>query len=88
VPYKHSILILLKVTASILPGIFYWKISHPESDNRHLLKDDDDTDEEGGLKEQSWKQKLLRRGALGLACYGAVVMVTCLTLNIFFNVAH
>ncbi|KAI5812279.1 transmembrane amino acid transporter protein-domain-containing protein [Pyronema omphalodes] len=73
----------------ILPGIFYWKISSPESDNRHLLKDHDDEDtEELMLQGETRNQKLLRKGALGLTCYGVVVMITCLSLNVFYHAGH
>ncbi|PUU78851.1 transmembrane amino acid transporter protein-domain-containing protein [Tuber borchii] len=73
----------------ILPGLFYWKISNPESDNHRLLKEDEDSGEEGGsYGADTWRSKLLRRGALGLAIYGFVVMITCLTLNTFYVVAH
>lgn len=69
---------------SILPGIFYWKISCPHSDNRYLLKSHDEEDDtEMGLAEPSWEQRLLRKGALALACYGVLVMATCLSLNVF-----
>ncbi|KAG0129000.1 transmembrane amino acid transporter protein-domain-containing protein [Tuber indicum] len=73
----------------ILPGLFYWKISNPESDNHRLLKEDEDSDEEeGDHRADTWKSRLLRRGAMGLAIYGFVVMITCLTLNTFYVVAH
>lgn len=76
---------------SILPGIFYWKISNPDSDHHRLLKDEDLDDEELGEyagTTNTWKAKLLRRGALALAIYGFAVMVTCLTINTFYVVAH
>ncbi|CUS07376.1 unnamed protein product [Tuber aestivum] len=73
----------------ILPGLFYWKISDPESDNHRLLKEDEDSDaEEGDRRADTWRSRLLRRGALGLVVYGFVVMITCLTLNTFYVVAH
>lgn len=74
----------------ILPGLFYYKISHPESDNRHLLKDhDEEHDSEfGDEKGQTWQQIFLRKGALGLAIYGVVVMVVCLSVNLFLGNAH
>lgn len=76
---------------SILPGIFYWKISNPDSDHHRLLKDEDLGDEELGAyagTTDTWKAKLLRRGALGLVIYGFAVMVTCLAINTFYVVAH
>jgi len=73
----------------ILPGIFYWKISSPHSDNHQLLKDhDDEYDDELGPLPESRNAKFLRMAALGLTCYGIVVMVACLSLNIFFNFKH
>ncbi|KAA8892984.1 transmembrane amino acid transporter protein-domain-containing protein [Sphaerosporella brunnea] len=73
----------------ILPGIFYWKISNPDSDNRYLLKIHDDEDDiEANLQDETLSQKLLRQAALGLACYGVFVMITCLSLNIFYNAKH
>lgn len=70
--------------SSILPGIFYWKISCPRADLRHLIKDgDDEYDAEMGLPAFTWAQDVLRKAALGLACYGVLVMITCLSLNIF-----
>lgn len=68
----------------ILPGIFYWKISHPKSDNRHLLKEyDEEHDEEAAYLGESRKQRWLRKGALALVAYGVVVMITCLSMNLF-----
>ena len=80
-------MVLTSWARSILPGVFYWKISSPESDNRHLLKThDEENDEEAGPTPGGmWNQMLLRRSALALACYGVFVMVTCLTLNIFYH---
>ena len=80
-------MVLTSWARSILPGVFYWKISSPESDNRHLLKThDEENDEEAGpTPGEMWNQMLLRRSALALACYGVFVMVTCLTLNIFYH---
>lgn len=73
---------------SILPGIFYWKISNPDADHHSLLKDDEDIDDEE-LGEfvgtvDTWKTRLLRRGALALAVYGFAVMVICLVINTFY----
>lgn len=73
----------------ILPGLFYWKISSPESDNRHLLKDhDEECDHDFLEKEDSWQSKLIRKGSLGLAVYGIVVMVVCLGSNMFLGSSH
>lgn len=76
---------------SILPGIFYWKISNPDSDHHQLLKDEDLDDEELGEYAgvtDTWKARLLRTGALALVIYGFAVMVTCLAINTFYVVAH
>lgn len=85
----------------ILPGLFYYMISSPDSPHyQRLTKEDDDeeevsaVDEDDGLlggralKSVDWRRKLLRRSSLALAIYGLVVMVTCLITNTFFVVAH
>ena len=84
----------------ILPGLFYYKISSPDSPHHQkLMKEDDDEDEsddeedEGllggrGLKAGSWRRKILRRLSLAVAIYGVVVMITCLVTNTLFVVAH
>ncbi|CAF9910173.1 MAG: hypothetical protein HETSPECPRED_009636 [Heterodermia speciosa] len=86
----------------ILPGLFYYKISSPDSPHHQkLMKEDDDEGEEysdddadrtllgpGGLKSGPWRRRILRRASLALAIYGLVVMVTCLVTNTFFIVAH
>jgi len=80
----------------ILPGLFYYKISAPDSvHHQRLAKEDDDEyddNEDEGLFNQngksSWRASLLRRFALALAIYGFVVMITCLVTNTFFIVAH
>jgi amino acid permease len=82
----------------ILPGLFYYKISAPESSHhQRLTKEDDDeydSSEEEGLfaqgttKSSPWRQILLRRLALGLAIYGFLIMIVCLITNTFFVVAH
>ena len=85
----------------ILPGLFYYKISSPNSSHhQRLMKEDDDEldevdgDEDEGLlggrslKSGNWRKKLLRRLSLALAIYGVVVMVTCLITNTFFIVGH
>ncbi|QIW95566.1 hypothetical protein AMS68_001084 [Peltaster fructicola] len=95
----------------ILPGLFYYKISSPDSPHhQRLLKDEDDEDYDGSddsgeetIHEhssswQTWTSRLtqgkqlsralIRRLALALAIYGLVVMVVCLVINTYFNVAH
>lgn len=83
----------------ILPGLFYFKISSPDSPHHQkLMKEDDDEEESGdeheGLlggyrpKSNSWRKGLLRKASLALAAYGVVVMITCLITNIFFVIAH
>ncbi|KAL8688217.1 MAG: hypothetical protein Q9218_005816 [Villophora microphyllina] len=83
----------------ILPGLFYYKISSPDSPHhQRLMKEDDDEedvsgDEDegllggGGLKGGLWRKTLLRRLSLALAIYGFVVMITCLITNTLFVVA-
>ncbi|KAF2279610.1 vacuolar amino acid transporter-like protein 6 [Westerdykella ornata] len=84
----------------ILPGLFYYKISDPDSDHhQRLIKDEDDQDEfssadaEGYLmsdahKNRDWRRRLLRSLSLALAIYGGCVMVTCLVINIFLVASH
>ncbi|KAF1922779.1 uncharacterized protein M421DRAFT_104833 [Didymella exigua CBS 183.55] len=80
----------------ILPGLFYYKISDPESPHhQRLVKDEDDESEfssgvEGGAtregnQNRDLRRGLLRRAALALALYGMGVMVTCLGINIVFG---
>jgi amino acid permease len=80
----------------ILPGLFYYKISDPDSEHHQkLVKDEDD---EGGFdsgdtesdahKSRVWRRKLLRTLSLALAIYGGCVMVTCLVINIFLVASH
>ena len=84
----------------ILPGLFYYKISSPDSPHhQRLMKADDDEGDEsdsgedegllsgGGLKGGVWRKRLLRRCSLALAVYGGIVMVTCLITNTLFVVA-
>ncbi|KAL8681194.1 MAG: hypothetical protein Q9186_002651 [Xanthomendoza sp. 1 TL-2023] len=83
----------------ILPGLFYYKISSPDSPHHQkLIKEDDDEEEDaledderllsgGGLKGGLWRKRLLRQLSLALAIYGGVVMVTCLITNTLFVVA-
>ena len=86
----------------ILPGLFYYKISAPESPHhRRLMKENDDgnwdasSDDDddrllggGGYKGSNWRNNLLRKLSLALAIYGFVVMVTCLITNTIFLTAH
>lgn len=85
----------------ILPGLFYYKISSPDSPHHQKLmkEDDDELDEPDGeedegllggksLKNGNWRKILLRRLSLALAIYGVLVMITCLITNVFFMVAH
>jgi amino acid permease len=80
----------------ILPGLFYYKISDPDSPHhQRLVKDEDDENEfqsgvEGGASREGnnnrdWRRGLLRNASLGLAMYGLLVMVTCLGINIVFG---
>lgn len=78
----------------ILPGLFYYKISAPDSiHHQNLIKDDDEEDgdaSEGTIRgdASAWRNVLLRRLALALALYGFLVMIVCLITNTFFIVAH
>ena len=84
----------------ILPGLFYYKISDPDSPHhQRLVKDEDDEDEfdsgdaEGYVmsdahKSRHWRRGLLRTLSLALAIYGVCVMVTCLITNTFLIAAH
>ena len=80
----------------ILPGLFYYKISSPDSPHHQRLMKEDDDEEYGSEDEQEstgwtgrhWKRNLVRRLSLALAIYGLCVMVTCLITNTFFTVAH
>jgi len=79
----------------ILPGLFYYKISAPESPHHQRLAkeddEDDDTEEEGGLlgqpKSAPWRKTILRKLSLALAIYGIFVMIVCLGINLFFTAA-
>ncbi|KAL6705671.1 hypothetical protein ACN47E_006460 [Coniothyrium glycines] len=80
----------------ILPGLFYYKISDPESPHhQRLVKDEDDEDEDvdsyvtsEALSQRDWRRGLLRNLALALSIYGGCVMVVCLITNTFFVTAH
>ncbi|KAF2134708.1 hypothetical protein P153DRAFT_362451 [Dothidotthia symphoricarpi CBS 119687] len=79
----------------ILPGLFYYKISDPDSPHhQRLIKDEDDEDEhqsgevEGYVTSDAylnrdWRRGLLRHLSLALSIYGFVVMVVCLITNTF-----
>ena len=78
----------------ILPGLFYYKISDPDSIHHHrLMKEDDDEsgedDEEGlgDLRPGSWRKTILRKLSLSLSIYGLFVMILCLGTNLFFTAA-
>jgi len=83
----------------ILPGLFYYKISDPDSiHHQRLAKENDDEFDGQGADEglfvqraghgSSWKNILLRRLSLALAIYGLVVMVVCLLSNILLGPTH
>ncbi|EED17562.1 amino acid transporter, putative [Talaromyces stipitatus ATCC 10500] len=98
----------------ILPGLFYYKISSPDSTaHQQLMKEDDEANDDvvsdgevsgdeqqqnslllsgsgilsssGILPGSRLKKTLLRRLSLALSVYGIVVMVVCLSMNIFFH---
>jgi amino acid permease len=79
----------------ILPGLFYYKISAPDSaHHQRLAKEDDDEsgdEEEGGNSGSSffgsskWRESMLRKLSLALAIYGFCVMILCLGTNLFFG---
>lgn len=83
----------------ILPGLFYYKISAPDSiHHQRLAKDEDeaesDSDTEGllgarSLSSSHWRKTILRKLSLALAIYGLFVMILCLGTNMFFTgIAH
>ncbi|KAL9056506.1 MAG: hypothetical protein Q9162_002881 [Coniocarpon cinnabarinum] len=86
----------------ILPGLFFYKISDPESTHhQRLLKEDDEEDEqeyrsedeenEGDVRRRArirLPRNLIRKLGLALAIYGACVMVVCLISNTYFNATH
>lgn len=85
----------------ILPGLFYYKISSPDSPHhQRLLKEDDDeedlgadsSDDEDALlgsgQYSPRRRNILRRLSLALAIYGLVVMIVCLISNTYFNATH
>ena len=82
----------------ILPGLFYYKITSPDSPHHQkLMKEDDDDEEEfggnerqgllggGGLASNTWRKNILRKLSLGLVLYGILVMITCLVTNMAFS---
>ncbi|USW52094.1 Putative amino acid transporter, transmembrane domain-containing protein [Septoria linicola] len=80
----------------ILPGLFYYKISAPDSPHhQRLLKDEEDEEydrtgsaEEGGSNNgRQAKSELLRKCSLAIAIYGICVMIVCLITN-SINIAH
>jgi amino acid permease len=84
----------------ILPGLFYYKISTPDSiHHQRLAKEEDedesesDEEETGGMsvgqKSAPWRKTILRHLSLALAIYGFFVMTLCLGTNLFFvGAAH
>lgn len=80
----------------ILPGLFYYKISSPDSAYRQrLLKEEDDNSSDsedensftGSSKSSMWK-RCLRKLSLALSIYGIIVMGVCLAINIFSGDLH
>jgi amino acid permease len=85
----------------ILPGLFFYKISAPDSPlHQRLAKEDDDEYDnavpEGifaqgattTLRKGAWKTVLLRRLSLALAVYGFVIMIVCLVVNSLYAAQH
>jgi len=86
----------------ILPGLFYYKISAPESLHHQRLTKEEDEDarndanevDEGLLGQDTlplnhWRKTILRKLSMALAIYGLCVMILCLGTNLFFTgVAH
>lgn len=83
----------------ILPGLFYYKISAPDSPHhQRLLKDEDDEEYEGSPDSleaggnrvtKQRRNDLLRKMSLALAIYGICVMIVCLVTNsVFLAGAH
>jgi len=78
----------------ILPGLFYYKISAPDSMYHQRLAKDEDEDESGSDEEEAggasagqkgpWRKTILRNLSLALAIYGFLVMAVCLGTNLFF----
>lgn len=81
----------------ILPGLFYYKISSPDSvHHQRLLKEENDdlieSDGEslfgGTLEKGSEWHGVLRKLSLALVIYGLIVMAVCLGVNLFAGAAH
>ena len=84
----------------ILPGLFFYKISDPESQHhQRLLKEDDEEEEfssDDGDDETTvtarprlkLPRQLTRKLGLALAIYGVCVMIICLISNTYFNATH
>lgn len=81
----------------ILPGLFYYKISSPESaHHQKLLKEEDEDDSESETliarlsksHAESLQTTTLRKLSLALAFYGVIVMGVCLGTNLFAVSAH
>ena len=75
----------------ILPGLFYYKISAPESIHHQRLTKEDDDEDSGSDDEEDqrgvrtiWRKTILRKLSLALAIYGIFVMVLCLGTNLIF----
>ena len=80
----------------ILPGLFYYKISAPDSPHHQRLTKEDDEEESGDEEEEGFsgwarfgsrdfRQTILRKLSLALACYGVGVMIICLGINLVFS---
>lgn len=83
----------------ILPGLFFYKISDPDSPHhQRLLKEDDEEEQEYGSEDDDeatitsrrpvWRRQLTRKLGLALAIYGVGVMIICLVSNTYFNATH
>ena len=86
----------------ILPGLFYYKISAPDSPlHQKLMKEDDDeaADEPdegegsgllggGSRGRRRFSRDLLRKLSLALGLYGFLIMGVCLVLNTVFVATH
>lgn len=76
----------------ILPGLFYYKISAPESIHHQRLTKEDDEEERDDdesfsgetSREPKYFKPILRKLSLALAIYGAFIMILCLGTNLFF----
>ncbi|KXT16163.1 hypothetical protein AC579_892 [Pseudocercospora musae] len=72
----------------ILPGLFYYKISSPDSPHhQRLLKDEEDEEEGGTNNGRQGRSELLRKLSLAIAIYGICVMIVCLVTNTI-NIAN